>query len=164
MPDPKSSCIEFKPFIHPDDSSKLQEVVRSTIAFANKKGGTILLGVDDVCEVIGVEKEIIQSARKLGQTSDQAFERYMGTVRQVIANDINATPEITMEYVSLHNHKILVIRVPEGDRKPYWHIPTVQIYVRRGANTVKAHPEFDLPKLINSPSAQNQLFGQDFHQ
>ena len=155
---------EFKPFIHPDDSSKLQEIVRTTIAFANKKGGAILLGVDDVCEVIGVEKEIIKSARKLSQTSDQAFDRYMGAVRQVIANDLNATPEITMEYVSLQGHKVLVIRVPEGDRKPYWHIPTAQIYVRRGANTVKAHPEFDLPKLINSPSAQNQLFGQDFQQ
>lgn len=155
---------EFKPFIHPNDSSKLQEIVRTTIAFANSKGGTILLGVDNVCEVIGVEKEVIKLARKLSQTSDQAFDRYIGTLRQVIANDLNAIPEITMEYVSLHGHKVLVIRVPEGDRKPYWHIPTAQIYVRRGANTVKAHPEFDLPKLINSSSAQNQLFGKDLQQ
>lgn len=54
-----------------------------------------------------------------------------------------------MEYVSLHNHKVLVIRVAEGDRKPYWHIPSSTIYIRRGANTVKAHPEFDLPMLFH---------------
>lgn len=154
---------EFKPFIEPDDSSKLQEIVRTTIAFANKKGGTILLGVDNVCEVIGVEKKIMNAARRQSQTQEQAFDRYMGTVRQAIANDLNATPEINMEYVSLHGHKILVIRVPEGDRKPYWHIPSSQIYVRRGANTVKAHPEFDLPKLINSPLAQTELYEQGLH-
>ena len=148
---------EFKPFIDPEDSSKLQEMVRTAIAFANKNGGAILIGVDNVCEVVGVEKEILTSARKLGQTPEQAFDRYLGKVRQAVASDLNATPEITMEYVSLHNHKVLVIRIAEGDKKPYWHVPSSLIYVRRGANTVKAHPEFDLPKLISPSSTMDHL-------
>ena len=155
---------EFKPYIRPDHAEKLEEVVKTTIAFANTKGGSVVLGVDNACEVLGVEKEIGKAFRDKGHTIEGSYERYKGIVRQAIAGKLNRTIEIAMDYISIQGHKVLRIEVPEGNRKPYWHQPTNQVYVRRGANTVKAHPEHDLPRLLNSPSATNQIFGQDVQQ
>lgn len=152
---------EFKPYIRPDHTEKFEEVVKTTIAFANTKGGSIILGVDNACEVLGVEKEIGKAFRDKGRTIEGSYERYKGSVRQAIAGKLNRTLEITMDYVLIQGHKVLQIEVPEGNRKPYWHHSTHQVYVRRGANTVKAHPEHDLPRLLNSPSTTTQLFGQD---
>ncbi len=144
--------VEFKPYIRADHTEKMEEIVRTTIAFANSKGGTILIGVDNACEVVGIEKEINNAFK--GRTLEEATERYKGTIRQAIANNLSGSLEIVMDYVAIQGHKVLRIQIPEGKSKHYWHQATLQIYVRRGANTVKAHPKHDLPDLINAASGQ----------
>ena len=138
--------IEFKPFIEVKDK-KVRELVRTVIAFANTSGGMIIIGVDDTCVITGVEKDIRKFIGKSKRDLEQSYTTYLGGLRQAINRVINKALELEFKKVRVNNETVILIRVPEGRDKPYFDVQTNEIFVRRGANNVRADPKYDLPKL-----------------
>ena len=104
--------VEFKEvLIHADD------VIKSVVAFANTKGGVILVGVKDDCSIIGYKESI-------GETKNR-FER-------MVAEKCDPPIEFEIEQVDL-GQKITVIKIPPGKSKIYA-VTNGAIYVRRGSS------------------------------
>jgi hypothetical protein len=86
----ESETVEFKPFIdvgHP----KINELVETVIAFANTKGGTILLGVNNHCAIEGIEKDLTRIAAKSKRPTADVKAEYIGGLRQQVAGALNRT-------------------------------------------------------------------------
>jgi ATP-dependent DNA helicase RecG len=89
---------EFKvASIHPDDLSA------SLVAFANTSGGEIIFGVSDKGEIVGVEK-----IDELGKFVDN------------VSRD-KCLPAVTIlqEKMEAEGQALLVVRIPQGDERPY---------------------------------------------
>lgn len=142
----ETETVEFKPYIELGNP-KLKEVVETTVAFANTRGGAILLGVNDHCVVEGVEKEVGRIAMKTGKPIEEALKTYVGGLRQRVIGDLNRTLPLTFSEERADGHRVLVITVPEGPEKPYFQPQSKIVYIRRGANNVVANPETEIPAL-----------------
>jgi len=142
----EGSNVEFKPFIKVGDK-KVKELIRTAIAFANTNGGMIIIGVDDTCIITGVEKDIRKSVNKNKRDLEQAYATYIGGLQQAINRVVNKDLESEFKKVRVNNETVILIRVPEGQDKPYFDEQTNEVFVRRGANSVRADPKHDLPEL-----------------
>lgn len=132
--------IEFKPYIDPKHQ-KTEELVKTAIAFANTGGGVILIGVDNNCAIIGIERELEKTRVKRGISLDQKREEYIGELKQTINGRVGPHIDLRVKMVKLAGHSILSISVPEGKTKPYHDVRNNLIYVRRGASTVQPNIE-----------------------
>jgi hypothetical protein len=143
----EGETVEFKVFIKQGDS-KQNELVETAIAFANTKGGMILLGVTNHCIVEGVEKELGKEAHRQNRKLEEELNNYIGWLKQAIGGKLNRALAIEFLSVTVERHVVVMIRVPEGDQKPYANIQANTIYIRRGANNVVPHPDHELPQLL----------------
>lgn len=143
----EGQSIEFKPYIDLGHE-KAQELIETTIAFANTSGGKILIGISDHCRILGIEKEISHTAHKSSRSEDQVLQDYVGRLRQKIVGALNRSIEIAITVAIVEEHKVLVITVPEGAQKPYAHFQTHDIFVRKGANNVRPNPDTELPNIL----------------
>jgi len=102
--------LEFK--------SKIKEperFVRAVVAFANTKGGRIILGVDE------------NNGKYVSVTEpDKSKESIMNFIAQY------CDPKIDVNFQYSQELKILVVEVPEGNEKPY-HLKDEGVFVRHGA-------------------------------
>ncbi len=110
----ESEDLEFK-----ESLGELREIIETVVAFANRSGGKILIGVKDNGEIIGVD---------IGK----------GTLENLINNIINSTeppiyPSVSVE--NLRGKDVIVIDVPSGANKPYFYRGRAYIRVGR-ANRV----------------------------
>lgn len=141
--------VECKPYIKPGDSNKLNELIETTIAFANTSGGSILVGIDNHCNIVGIQREIAKTSREDGGKSlEEAYNNYVGQVKQTLGPNIHPSIRLDFTLAKVDGHTVLLVRVPEGDHKPYHDSRNNAIYIRRGANNVFPHPEFELPQLF----------------
>ena len=102
--------VEFKKELN------AKEFLESIVAFANTRGGTIFLGVDDNCRVKGFGEEVTaQIADLIHGNCDPSIE--VQVRKQVLPGDIPIT----------------IIEVPEGINKPYI-FNNRGIFVRRGGS------------------------------
>ncbi|HZK60876.1 MAG TPA: RNA-binding domain-containing protein [Anaerovoracaceae bacterium] len=93
----ESDTVEFKPSL-----SQMDKITHSISAFSNAKGGTVVVGVSDKGEVIGVD---------IGKNTIESL------VNQIKQNtDPMAYPSIHVEVSD--NKQIVVIEVVEGEQKP----------------------------------------------
>ena len=83
--------------------STTEKISREMIAFANTKGGFILFGIDDNKEIVGVESE--KSETEL--IKDAAF------------NFCEPPLDFNVEYIDMYGKEIVVVEVPESDKKPH---------------------------------------------
>lgn len=91
----ESETIEFK-------SSFDREVIESAVAFANAKGGIILIGVDDKGDIVGVT---------LGK---ETLKNWLNGISQ--STEPTVIPEISSE--KLEGKTVAIISVPEYPLKP----------------------------------------------
>jgi ATP-dependent DNA helicase RecG len=114
----ESETVEFKIIVN-DDMSK------EVISFANSKGGTIFVGIDDRGNEIGL------------LDIDESYTRLTNIIRDTVLPDI--TMFIRYEFL---NRKIIKISVAEGSAKPYYlkqkGMKPSGVYVRQGASSVQA--------------------------
>lgn len=139
--------IEFKPFI---DSSnrKLVEVVRTVVAFANTQGGRIFLGINDGCEVEGID---VHLRKRYGVEVDESVcVRYLGEIRSGIRDELRSDVKMEFGQVTVDGVWIAVVSVAEADDKPVTIQQDKSLYIRRGASNVKASPE-EWKAIISSP-------------
>lgn len=91
----ESQTLEFK-------TSFIKEVVETVVAFANAKGGKIIIGVDDKGKILGV------------QNSAETIQNYINTIKQ------NTQPHlfVDIETFVLDEKTILVLDIKEYFLKP----------------------------------------------
>lgn len=101
---------------------------KEVIAFANTGGGTILVGVNDRGESVGM-KDV-----------DDVYTRITNGIRDAISPDIT----VFVKY-ALVQGKVIRIEVGEGTYKPYYlkakGLKPTGVYVRHGASSVPASSE-----------------------
>jgi len=102
--------VEFK-----RDLSQREDFLETVTAFANTEGGSILVGVDDNGTVIG--------------TYEKKFEE---RVQSMVRDNCEPAPKIRVEKKELRSRTIYVVRIPEGDEKPY-NLRNQGFYVRAGS-------------------------------
>lgn len=144
--------VEFKPFIninHP----KIDDVVKTAASMSNASGGLIILGISDECEVVGLNaapsidedmglrKEFrLSGVYEEGSVADRV-NKYIGDLKKTI-NDrvINHSPKILYKAVEYGGEFLVVITIQESDNKPAYLNGKADIWLRRGANNIKAKP------------------------
>jgi len=104
----ESFFAEFKEDV---DKSLAKEIV----AFSNSQGGRIFIGVTDSREIKGI--------KVTNKLKSQIFDAAR-----------NCDPPIEVK-LSTYKNKILVVEVPEGDKKPY--LCSQGFFVRNGSNSQK---------------------------
>jgi len=112
IPRGESATVEFKQTL---DESRSREYLETIVAFANTRGGTILIGVDDKCRVTGWKEDI-------GKLTSQVAELCDPPIVFEVKTDI-----------MLEGKPVTAISVPEGKNKPYL-LKDRGIFVRRGAS------------------------------
>ncbi len=83
--------------------STADKVAREMIAFANTKGGYLIIGVDDDKGIIGVESEKTESE----------------LILDVAKNYCEPPLDIDIEYVEVKGKEVVVVKVFESENKPH---------------------------------------------
>jgi len=90
--------IEFKAEV----SSKQDEFLETIVAFANTRGGTVFVGVNDNGKAVGIY--------------DQKFDEL---VHNLVRGRCEPFPDISIERKEFDGKTIYLVRVDEGEEKPY---------------------------------------------
>jgi hypothetical protein len=150
----ESQDLEFKPFIEPEHP-KFKELIRTVIAFANKHGGAIFLGVDKHQEIEGIDGPLRNWAPvELKPSLEQCAARYCAVIRTKVCDD-TSNIDFDAQPVRLGEKLLVRVKVTEGKHKPYVNVHTNDLWTRRGSNTVRPRPD-ELQQLVNG--ANPQLF------
>jgi len=89
--------VEFK-----EDIGKPEEFAETVVAFANCRGGVILLGVDDHASVVGL-----------------AGRDYEGTITNILRSHCEPPVQYKIDKRQLDEKSIIFLRIEEGKDKPY---------------------------------------------
>lgn len=122
-PDEESSTLEFK-----ESFPQNHQIIKTVVAFCNRKGGKVIIGVKDDRTIIGLSEEAIQEAL---ETLDQAI--FGSTSPPII-------PHIGFQHIG--DKIILIIEVSSGMNKPYCvksEGAEKGTYVRLGQSTLRAN-------------------------
>jgi len=128
----ENSLVEFKSAaVHPDSLAK------TLVAFANMKGGQILVGVEDDGTITGID----------------AAQVFMDRIIQICRNTIQPPliPQLTT--VLCQGKPVLVIDVDKGPHKPYKVKTSNRYYIRAGAVSIEPTQE-ELVRLLLQDGAQ----------
>lgn len=99
---------------------RLHAVLADIVAFANRQGGTIYLGVN--------------WARKGIPTGIENPEEEVANLKQEIQREITPPLDVAIEIVESHGRPVIQIAVPEGKDKPYC-LEQSHIYIRQENET-----------------------------
>ena len=104
--------IEFKKEL---DNKHKDEFIESAVAFANGKGGAIIIGVDDKSNIIGFYPDKIEEH-----------------IINIIRSRCDPFIEPELQSVEIDDKPIIVVRINEGTNKPYT-LRDKGVYVRSGS-------------------------------
>lgn len=116
------------------ERTKVKNWLKSVSAFANTFGGTLIFGIADNDEIIGLENV----------KSDSEF------ISQKIKERISPFPHIMMKIHRTENGRgVLLLRVPAGDETPYYYTGdgSKEAYIRIGNESVPADAT-ELKRLV----------------
>lgn len=94
----ETETVEFK-----EDIGKPEEFAETAVAFANYRGGVILLGVDDHANIVGL-----------------AQRDYEDTITNILRSHCDPQVEYDLDKRQLDEKDIIVLHVEEGKDKPYF--------------------------------------------
>jgi len=130
--------VEFKRQVPSDDGGKAK-VMKTVCAFANGQGGSVLFGIDDDHNVIGVH------AQRVDRLQDQLI--------QTIGSWIDPRPNVTFEIMPtvIADAVVLEMRVASGTRLYGCAHPgeVPAAYIRHHAISVKARPS-EIEEIVGS--------------
>jgi len=126
----ETTTIQFKLNI----SNELS-IAQEMVAFANTRGGTILIGVDDkTWEVIGL--------------SDSDIRRLTNLLVNASSEHIKPPLFIETETIIVNTRKVMAVVVPEGNDKPYKDKDGI-IFLKNGANKRKVINNEEILRLLS---------------
>ncbi|MAO63399.1 MAG: ATP-binding protein [Balneola sp.] len=119
----ESRFLEFKHSV-----ASPEKIAREMAAFANTKGGTLLIGVEDNGEIIGVE----------------SYQEEEFWLNQAAREECIPEIKVTMELVNTGERDVLMVKVPEAKEKPIYVKGKKyrQVYVRVDDESVVASDEY----------------------
>jgi len=128
----EDSRTQFK---QSQDVTNAKSLAGEMVAFANSKGGRILIGVDDTGAVIGLSPDDIRRINQL----------ISNTATDCVRPSIN--PET--ENLSVGGLLVMVVTVPEGISKPYADNDGV-FWVKSGADKRRATSREEVQRMLQS--------------
>ncbi len=121
----ENHAVEFKSAqVHPDS------LAREMVAFANSAGGVVLLGVEDSGEISGLP----------------AGKDYEEWVMNIARENVIPAIEVTANYLSSAEQRVLQVTIPKGQDKPY-QTAKYQFLVRVGS-TNRVATQAELMRLF----------------
>lgn len=138
----ENSFLEFKHSV-----ASPEKLAREISAFANTKGGTILVGVMDNGEMVGVEGYF-----------EQEF-----LLNQAAQDECIPEVPIEIEMMNIGERDILIVKVPEAEEKPVYvkGEKVRQVYIRQNDESVAASDEWiDLLKTNSSDEGVTFEYGE----
>ena len=109
----ESDSLEFKSSLRWDMvqnsvNKKLEDVIVKTIsAFANSQGGTLLIGVDDEGEILGIEKDYLS----LGNADRDKFELHLRNIFNNHFGTAFVTSRISIEFHVMDDRDVCQIEI-----------------------------------------------------
>jgi hypothetical protein len=135
--------VEFKRQVPMADPASRKTVLKTVAAFASStEGGTILFGVDDDGQTVGVDPATLD---------DQQV-----ALVSMIRDNIDPEPRYELRTEQLDGRIMLLLEVTGSGRPHALHPAKPEFYVRRGASTVRARRDeiaigFSTPTAATSP-------------
>ena len=129
--------IEYKVQL-PVAQEERKKLAASVAAFANGSGGALLYGVENkTLDVVGIEP------------SQEAVDG----LYHVIRDRVDPQPKFEVHVVEVNGRDLIAVVVEPGELKPYGlNRDALDVYVRRGANTVRARRD-DFREIQQSSQA-----------
>jgi hypothetical protein len=152
----ENASVEFKPWMDLS-GEKFEKTLHSVVAMANGNGGDVVVGVDDHGDpawsmkilgyYISLAKQKLQSKGdvKEGRESEtgsegppedfklRAAEIYARALRDEIQKNINVSPVISVEVVSIDRGIVILMRIEPGPIRPYQDKRTHRTLIRSNA-------------------------------
>jgi hypothetical protein len=143
--------VEFKPFIAPeqklgtpDQKTKLREIVKTVVAFANTEGGRLYLGIEDDCTISGINSElqswIYETFGNRG-IDDSAIANYLSALKSRIKEAVSGDTLAQLAHVRMGDAIVVIVEVPKASRRPLTIQDDYYLYVRIGNKTRKLSPD-----------------------
>lgn len=136
---------EFKPFVDPAErlfgaqgKTKLAEVVISVVAFANREGGTVYLGIDDDCTLRGVQPALERWGE--ARFTEELMQRYLAVLRARVRDAIDGVVDLALESVKVHDAVVVLIQVSKARQMPVCVKDDRYLYVRTSATNRRVPP------------------------
>jgi predicted HTH transcriptional regulator len=139
----ETSMVQFKANVHNE-----QSIAQEMVAFANTKGGKILIGVDD------------KTWNVTGLTTDD-LRRLTNLLVNAADQHVKEPIFITTETVEIEGKMVMVVTIPEGTAKPYKDKDGV-IFLKNGANKRKVTSNEEISRLFQSSGylyAEEKIIG-----
>ena len=132
----ESETVEFKQAT-PDG----YKIARAVSAFANGRGGTIIIGIHNDGEVIGISN----------------VPRARDRLDNIIRNSVSPPPTYKLDTCTLGKRKVIALRVEPGDDRPYGARGKggIRYYVRHNATNWVAEPE-EMRKICQPREPRNR--------
>ncbi|MGH3517878.1 MAG: AlbA family DNA-binding domain-containing protein [Haloechinothrix sp.] len=115
--------VEFKQEVPTRTESK-KNVLKTIAAFASGDGGTVVFGVDDNAQVVGVDPA--------------ALDQYQVAVSHMIRNSIEPEPPHSLRVEQVDGKTVLLVEVTAGGRWFALNPDKPEFHLRRGASTMPA--------------------------
>lgn len=132
-----------------------KDIKKEIVAFANSKGGTIYIGIDDNGKINGVKNV------------REDMEALSGMIREGIKSDL--TLYTSIEVQDIDNKKVIILKVSSAPNKPYYlaekGLKEKGVYIRHGNVSAPASEEI-IKKILkeNHDSFENEVSSnQDLH-
>lgn len=110
----------------PEAGESRKKMLKTIAAFASQDGGTVLIGVQDDLQIVGLTEK---------ETADQQLL----TIVNMIRDNLEPEPPYTARMIDHEGKKVLAIEVTAASQPcSYRNGSRLEFYVRRGPNTVPA--------------------------
>ena len=154
------NSIELLDIISKGETSQVQfkvnvtnelSIAQEMVAFANTKGGTILIGVDDkTWDIVGL--------------TDDDLRRLTNLLVNASSQHVKEPVFIETDTIEYEGKKVLIVTVPEGVAKPYKDNDGI-IFMKNGANKRKVTSNEEISRLLQSSGylyAEEKVINQSF--
>lgn len=133
----ETSTVQFKVRIDKKDKKKsAYDLGTEMVAFANTKGGTLIVGVvDETGEIDGLTYEELQATNQL--------------LANVSTNNVKPAINIFTETIEVGEEKLIVVQVPEGISKPHTDNKGI-IWVKNGSDKRTVTSREEMARLLQS--------------
>ncbi len=127
--------------------SDFEKIAKELIAFANTKGGVLIIGVDDDKKIVGVRSEKEEAE----------------LIRETSLNYCEPPVNFEINYYQIENKEVVVVTVPESNNKPHrlqdyqtdLNLNEAHVYIRVNDKSVLASKE--MIKILQASARQMKL-------